>query len=161
MAKAYVGIGSNLEPETNIKKALKLLNGHFGRVESSSIYECAAQGYPQNIGAQDFLNLVVSFNTELPSSNLVNQLKLFEQQLGRIKGQGSYEPKLIDLDLLLLEPSDESAFVAHPDILTCAYVLLPLSQLYPNGLHPQTLQTYQHLWQELNTDKLNFTETLL
>ena len=55
MTKVYLGVGSNTEPEENLRLAVRELEARFGPLELSIVYRSAAAGFD---GA-DFLNLVV------------------------------------------------------------------------------------------------------
>lgn len=163
---AFVGLGSNCNAKHNIALALHYLDKEFSHLQQSPIYECPAHGYSQELEVQDFINLVVSFKTSLNAQNLIAELKQIEQEMGRKPACCELEEKIIDLDLLLfesesLESNGLEDFAPHPDILTCAYVLLPLSQLNPQGLHPEKQLSYQELWQQLKLEPHKLTEMYL
>ena len=57
-----VGIGSNIEPERHIRIGLAELRQRFGPLIVSTVYANAAVGFT----GDDFLNLAVRFDTDLP-----------------------------------------------------------------------------------------------
>ena len=56
MARVYLGVGSNIERERYIVAGLDALQGLFGELALSSVYDSAAIGFE----GQPFLNLVVA-----------------------------------------------------------------------------------------------------
>jgi 7,8-dihydro-6-hydroxymethylpterin-pyrophosphokinase len=43
--QVYLGIGSNIDPEPNIKAGLRDLVNVFGALDASNVYESAAVGF--------------------------------------------------------------------------------------------------------------------
>ncbi len=76
MARVFVGIGSNIDPQANIASILRLLQNHFAPLRTSPIYQCPAVGFEGSI----FYNLVVEFQYLQPLSELIQTLSAFEQQ---------------------------------------------------------------------------------
>ena len=74
MVWVCVGIGSNIEPKRNIPHALAELRRRFGALTVSTVYANPAIGF----AGDDFLNLAVNFDTDLPVHNLVAQLREIE-----------------------------------------------------------------------------------
>jgi 2-amino-4-hydroxy-6-hydroxymethyldihydropteridine diphosphokinase len=136
VAKAFVGIGSNLgEPERQIAAALDLLRAEDGIevVAVSSLRETEPVGYADQ---PNFLNGAAALETELSPRELLEHLLAIEQQLGRERGQGPrFGPRLIDLDLLLYgdETVDEPGLtVPHPRLAERRFALEPLAELDPS-----------------------------
>ena len=61
MARVFLGVGSNIERERYIVAGLDALQGLFGELALSSVYDSAAIGFE----GQPFLNLVVAVDTDL------------------------------------------------------------------------------------------------
>ncbi|HEV2212598.1 MAG TPA: 2-amino-4-hydroxy-6-hydroxymethyldihydropteridine diphosphokinase, partial [Gammaproteobacteria bacterium] len=95
--EAFVGIGSNVEPERRVRQAVKLLRERFGAIRLSPVYRNAAVGFE----GDDFLNLVVAFGTELEVTPLNATLDEIELACGRERGAACFAPRTMDLDLLL------------------------------------------------------------
>ena len=70
----WVCVDSNIEPERNIRHALAELRRRFGALTVSTVYTNPAMGF----AGDDFLNLAVKFDTDLPVHNLVAQLREIE-----------------------------------------------------------------------------------
>jgi 2-amino-4-hydroxy-6-hydroxymethyldihydropteridine diphosphokinase len=148
MAKVYLGIGSNIAPEQNIRICLARLRLEFGQLEISPIYQCAAIGFE----GEDFLNLVVGLETSLEPKDLSDRLKELEKQLGRHHDVAKFSDRRIDIDLLLhdLNVGNYGGLTLPRDeILKYPFVLLPLAELAPTLVHPLVDRTLQDLWQEM------------
>ena len=61
MSRAYLSLGSNLEPEKHLRAALAELRAQFGAIHVSPTYRCKAIGFD----GPDFLNLAVAIDTAL------------------------------------------------------------------------------------------------
>jgi 2-amino-4-hydroxy-6-hydroxymethyldihydropteridine diphosphokinase len=135
VAKAFVGIGSNLgEPERQIAEALDLLRAEDGIdvVAVSSLRETEPVGYRDQ---PNFLNAAAALETELSPRELLGRLLGIERRLGRERGTGPrFGPRTIDLDLLLYgdETVDEPGLtVPHPRLAERRFALEPLAELDP------------------------------
>ena len=140
MTKSYVGIGSNLgEREFLIRKAVEGLRElpRTSMIQVSSLYDTDPVG---DIEQPAFLNAVVRLETELEARELLWHLLLIEKRMGRVRTQ-RWGPRSIDLDLLFhgdesIEETDLR--VPHPEAHNRAFVLLPLQELEPDFIHPET-----------------------
>jgi 2-amino-4-hydroxy-6-hydroxymethyldihydropteridine diphosphokinase len=142
MAEVFVAAGSNFAPERHLVCALSELARLFAAVRASSWYRSRAAG---NAGA-DFVNLVVSFTTDLSPREVRAQLKAIEVRCGRTRSDKGVE---LDLDLLLygeLTLSEQDLVLPRPELLTRAYLLGPLAELAPALRHPGTGHNIGELW---------------
>jgi len=135
VAKAFVGIGSNLgEPERQIAAALELLRAVDGIdvVAVSSLRETEPVGY---LDQPNFLNGAAALETELSPRELLDRLLAIELQLGRERGTGPrFGPRTIDLDLLLygdVVVEEPGLTVPHPRLAERRFALEPLAELDP------------------------------
>ena len=96
MPLVAISVGSNLDREHNIERALDSLRLSFGQLRISSVYETAAVGF----NGPDFYNLVVAFETDLDVRLLIDRLHDIEVEQGRIRTTQEITSRLIDLDLL-------------------------------------------------------------
>ena len=62
MTQVYISIGSNQQPRKYVAMALEAINTFFSPIELSPVYEAVAVGFE----GDNFLNLVVGFDAELP-----------------------------------------------------------------------------------------------
>ena len=69
MPLVAVSVGSNLDREHNIDRALESLRSSFGQLRISRVYETLAVGF----SGPDFYNLVVAFETDLDVRPLIDR----------------------------------------------------------------------------------------
>ena len=132
MARAYVGLGSNLgDREATIRRALELLGERVEVVAVSSLRETEPWGYEDQ---SPFLNAAAAVETSLPARELLDALLATERELGRTRDGPRFGPRTIDLDLLLYDDEhiDEPGLeVPHPRLHERAFALEPLAELDP------------------------------
>jgi 2-amino-4-hydroxy-6-hydroxymethyldihydropteridine diphosphokinase len=132
-------LGSNIDPEHNLARAVNLLAQWTTLLAISSVWQSPpADGSDQ----PDYLNAAVRIRTDLPPEALLAQvITPIEQQLGRLRTADKFAPRTIDIDLALYgDRIGEYAGkqVPHPDILIRAHAALPLAELSPDLRHPST-----------------------
>jgi 2-amino-4-hydroxy-6-hydroxymethyldihydropteridine diphosphokinase len=150
LSQAYVGIGSNVEPEQHVAKAVDLMRARFGRISLSPIYRNKAVGFE----GDDFLNAVAGFDTELPVPELKTALDNIEVRCGRERGAARFAPRTLDLDLLVYgDVADEALRLPRKEILKYSFVLKPLADIAGNLRHPSVGKTYGELWAEFAGDR--------
>lgn len=133
--RVFLGLGSNLEPETNISLALIKLGLVFGTLEESRRYRAPAIGF---IGP-DFVNMVVGFRTALSPTEVAELCQQIEREVGRKRELESGTcSRCIDIDLLLFENPDISVPEPRSDIRDFAYTAKPLADIYPHWRHELT-----------------------
>ena len=143
MTRAYIGIGSNVEPERHIVMAIQALRGGFGALTLSPVYKNKAVGFQ----GDDFLNGVIGLDTDLDVPALKAALDEVERACGRERGAARFAPRTLDLDLLLYgERVDAAAKLPRGDILRYAFVLKPLADIAAAESHPVTGRTYAEHW---------------
>jgi 2-amino-4-hydroxy-6-hydroxymethyldihydropteridine diphosphokinase len=157
---AYIGVGSNIEPETNLVSALEALTSKPGITLTgiSTIYRTAALTDPTQARLlpeggppepdPDFLNGVLELRTFLTPENLMMMLAGIENALGRRRPANRFAPRTMDLDLLLYgraveggvatdwEEIGPDGILAHRDIQRRAFVAVPLFELAPDLILP-------------------------
>jgi len=97
MAKVLIGMGSNIDPESNLRQAAAALRAEFGAVIFSSVFRSAAVG----MDGDDFLNACCLFDSELELAEVRRRMKAMEDVQGRDRSRGSWKPRTIDLDILM------------------------------------------------------------
>ena len=152
---AYIGIGSNLGDKiAHCEKAIsEILNIDRHRLLSrSSLFNTRPIGYT----AQDwFVNGVIKIETDLEPLDLYRVLKAIEIRLGR-KETFQWGPRIIDLDLLLFDDrriETEELQVPHPRLHERQFVLIPLSEIDQNLIHPVLKKTVGELLEEIKEDQ--------
>ena len=143
---AYLSLGSNVSPEKNIQFALDQLIEIFGETVSSSIYKTKAVGFK----GSDFLNLVVKIETSLDPERLIDRLHGIEEMTGRITGTKAFNDRTLDIDVLTYDDHiNLDLNIPRDEILKYGFVLQPLAELNPEGLHPIERVTFIELWSRL------------
>ena len=148
----YFSIGSNIQPEQNIRSALNMLENEFVSLQCSTVYKNPAIGFE----GEDFLNLVVSCHSALPVVDIVNRLDWIEKAHGRDCQLPRFSPRTLDLDLLLYGDAvldQEQIKLPREDILKYAFVLGPLAELAPAMVHPTEERAMAELWQNFQGER--------
>lgn len=144
-ARVYVSVGSNVEPERHLRAALRELRRQFGSMAHSSVFRTAAVGFD----GDQFLNMVVSFETRSTPTEVLAVLDTIENAAGRERHADRFAPRTLDLDILLygdLVCDEPGLRLPRSDILRYAFVLGPLAELSPDLVHPVTGLTMRELW---------------
>ena len=135
------GLGSNLKGRLqNLREAVEKLTYYGFIIESkSNVFETEPWGVADQ---PSFLNACVRARIcKTPSPvKILRSIKKIELGMGREKSF-RYGPRVIDIDLLLIDSIVyESAFlsVPHKEIFNRAFVLYPLSEIFPDWTHPVT-----------------------
>ena len=151
MTEAYVAAGSNVEPIANLRRALDVLATHFSPLRVSRAYRNAAVGFT----GDDFVNLVVGFDTDLPVGAVIERLHEAEAACGRARNAPKWAPSAMDLDILLFGGSVcdvPGLILPRPDLVRRPYMLGPMAELAPDLRHPTLGLTLGELWQRFDRD---------
>ena len=73
MSSVFLGLGSNVDAETNLRAGVAALRGCFGGLRLSPVYRSIAVGFEGN----DFLNLAAAIDTDMQPLALKDFLNLF------------------------------------------------------------------------------------
>jgi 2-amino-4-hydroxy-6-hydroxymethyldihydropteridine diphosphokinase len=134
-ATGYLGLGSNIgDTRAHLAAAIAALPGHGVQVLAcSSLYATEPVGLV--LDQPDFLNACVRIETALGPEDLLDAGKAVEREVGRAAGGPRHGPRVIDVDLLLLddlEYSSERLTLPHPETGSRRFVLVPLLELDPD-----------------------------
>lgn len=146
MTQVFLSLGSNIDRYRHISSGLDALDQLLRNMCISTIYESHSVGF----NGSNFLNLVVSGDTGLSLLALSETLKKIEDENGRKRNGPKFSPRTLDIDILLFgDQQGEISGINLPreEILHNAFVLLPLSELFPQGIHPVLKKTYKELWE--------------
>ena len=150
MANVYVGLGSNIEPEANLKLGVAELRRRYGEVEVSAVYRSAAVGFD----GDDFLNLVARFESENEPVDICLAITAIHNLVGRDRKGGKWESRPLDIDLLLYNDRVmEKPRLPREDVLEYSFVLRPLAELAPDLTHPVTGRTMLEHWQDFDASR--------
>ena len=126
MATVYLGLGSNIDAEKNLRLAVAQLRSLYGDLTVSPVYGSAALGFD----GPDFLNLVVALATDAGPLEIIEQTERIHEMAGRRRGPDKYSSRPLDIDLLLYgEMIDPEPPLRLPrrDILEHSFGLGPLA----------------------------------
>ena len=131
MNRFYVLVGSNIEPQDNVKKGLNLIK------ESNEIkLEAASKEHISKAVGMDgdnFLNLVLRCTTKLDFIDIVSLLKNIEVLCGRTRDPNNkFTPRTLDLDIIIW--NDFEGFIdgyelPDPDINKYEFIQKPLAEI--------------------------------
>lgn len=134
--KAILGLGANLgDAEGNLRRTLECINAlcktELLRVSSFYATEAVEVNEPQ----PPYINCVAEIETTLSPNALLGACLGIESALGRVR-TGYKSPRTVDIDLLIYEnfsSDSEELILPHPRMMYRAFVLVPLSELFPDG----------------------------
>ncbi len=136
MARVFVGVGTNVEPQVHVRRALAHLGEAIGVIRVSTFYATPALERPSD---PSFVNGVVELRDRLPPAALKEVLSGIERAEGRRRGHDRFGPRPIDLDLLLHGDDVSTAPglpLPHPDVTHRRFVAVPLLELAPDLVLP-------------------------
>jgi len=114
MNRAIISIGSNVEPQGNVRAAIEFLAARHRVVAQSRPMETDAVGRP---GQPKYLNAAVVIETPLGLDALRATLTDVEAELGRVRTDDKFAPRTIDLDVITWNDQ-----IVHPDYAERAFL---------------------------------------
>lgn len=165
MARVYIGIGSNIDPEHNVREAIRLLREMIEIKAISTFYRTEPIG---TSCTQSFYNGVVEAETDVEPRKLkFGILRRIEELLSRVRTQDKYAPRTIDLDIVIYgdkvlhEPGIE---IPDPDIFTRPFIAAPLFELAQDLVIPGSNTRLADILKDMPVDSMlplpDFTYTL-
>ncbi len=161
MHTAYIGMGANLpshagSPEATLARAAVQLES-LGQVRHrSSLYSTEPIGFAQQ---PHFLNTVVALETDHSPRALLDALQAIEVLFGRDRSDGvDNGPRTLDLDILLFDDlivHEPGLEIPHPRLAERAFVLVPLSEVAPHAIDPQTQKSIGLLLRDLHSSAMS------
>ncbi|NIV20829.1 MAG: 2-amino-4-hydroxy-6-hydroxymethyldihydropteridine diphosphokinase, partial [Gammaproteobacteria bacterium] len=151
MTWAWLGLGSNIDAERNIRSGVAALRETFEKVVLSPIYRSSAVGFE----GEDFINLVVAVQTSMSPAELHDWLREVEDRHGRRRDVPKFSDRVLDIDILIfgdLVADQPELQLPRPEILLFAHVLKPLADLSPEHELPGDGRTLARVWAEAGMD---------
>lgn len=137
MVSAFIGVGSNINPAENVKKAIRLLSKDEHISGISTVYETLPKG---GLNQPSYYNCVVEIETKIPPKELKHKvLRRIEKELGRKRSKDKFASRTIDLDLILYDDqviNTENLTLPDPHIADRPYLAMPLYELSPELVLP-------------------------
>ncbi len=138
MNDLYLLLGSNLGDRCAIiSNAKDLISKEISKIETSSgLYETEPWGN-ENQGL--FLNQVLKLRSNENPALILQKILSIELKLGRQRNNNQNSARIIDIDILFygaLVLESETLSIPHPRIQLRRFVLVPLSEIAPELIHP-------------------------
>ena len=150
----YIGVGSNLGDKLdNCRKAIDRVGKISGcrLTGQSDFFRTSPVGVE---GHGWYVNAVFSIEADITAYRLLKSLLAVEMDLGRERKK-KWDPRTIDLDILLYGQTvmdEKELTIPHPYMHLRKFVLLPMSQLIPDMVHPVLGKTIAELLGDLAED---------
>lgn len=162
----YIGLGANLpspvhgSPVDTLNACIKRLHDFDLQVVNvSRWYESA----PVPMSDQPwYVNGVAAIKTNLNARDVLKRLLEIEHEFGRVRSELN-APRVLDLDLIayntqIIEDEgkieDKPFCIPHPRMHERAFVLLPLTDLNPQWIHPKLKSNLSDLVAQLPKDQI-------
>ncbi|MFZ0870880.1 MAG: 2-amino-4-hydroxy-6-hydroxymethyldihydropteridine diphosphokinase [Rhodanobacter sp.] len=145
MARVYLSLGSNREPQRYLVAAIAALREHFGDITVSPAYRSKAMGF----AGADFVNLAVGLDTDLSPSALNDWLHALEDRHDRRRDVPRYSDRTLDLDIVFYDAliTQGAGHLQIPrEELKHAFVLRPIADIAPDFRHPVSGLSMAELW---------------
>lgn len=155
--RVIISLGSNIDKEINLPAAVRIL-GESGRIIAvSSVYETVPIGTSNDADWPRFWNAAVLMETELTAKAFRTQvLDDVERRLDRQRTTDRFAPRTIDADLTLFNQEildlDADHHLPDPDLLVYAHVAIPVADVVPQLIHPETGQSILQIARRLMKD---------
>ncbi len=137
----FLSLGSNIDPEKNLKRVISLLFDNNQLIAVSSVWETP----PVGTSGPNFLNAAAKILTPLnPESLKYDILRPIEAQLGRVRSSDKYAPRTIDLDIIIFDDK-----LLEPRLWSTAFLAVPMSELLPDFQNRTTGEKLKEIAQRL------------
>ncbi|WP_420640595.1 2-amino-4-hydroxy-6-hydroxymethyldihydropteridine diphosphokinase [Candidatus Leptofilum sp.] len=153
--QVVIALGSNIEKEKNLPRAIELLREMCEVTAVAPIYETKPVGL---LNQPNFWNTAVLLQTDLTASQIKQQLiSTIETKLKRVRQTDKNAPRTIDADIVLFNDAvfeydggdGRTRPVPDPDLAKFLHLAIPVADLLPNFPHPETSEPLGELAERL------------
>ena len=130
--RACLGLGSNVDPVSNLRRAIRRLRRAVAVEAVSSAWESPAL----DGDGPDYINAALLVRTPQSKEWLMARLKEIENELGRTRNHRRPARLTIDIDLLVFDRE-----FLEDDLWSRAYRAVPVAELLPDLCCPSTGET--------------------
>lgn len=131
-----ISIGTNIgNRKENIEKCIDAINllPYTEVIRQSSVYETEPVGYA---GQENFYNIAVAVKSILEPNEMLGACLGIESGFGRVRTI-RFGPRIIDVDIIFAENEkieSKNLIVPHPRYHERRFILVPLMELFPDGI---------------------------
>ena len=119
-------LGSNIQPEHNLPRAIDFLQNQLTILRISSVWETP----PVGSAGPNFLNAALLVQTPLNQKKLKLQIITpLEAEMGRVRSADKNAPRPIDLDIILFDGQ-----ILDPTLWLFAHRAVPMADIQPDIL---------------------------
>lgn len=155
LVEAFIGVGSNVDPEKNILSALPEIESRVEVLAASRFYLNPALS-PDRRELPPFVNGVLKVRTGIAPYDLkYGVLRNVEKKVQRKRTGDRYGPRTLDLDLLVygdVEVDSDGLKLPDPDIGVQPFWIVPLAEMTPDLRPPNTSLSIAELAGTLDTN---------
>ena len=123
--KYFLSLGSNIDAEINLDFAQQELKKILTNIRLSSIHTTKAEGFK----GDDFLNLVISGESNDSFEEINKKLKSIEDATGRDRDAPKFSSRTLDIDIVLQINNNEEILFESDEIQRYNFVYNPLKEL--------------------------------
>lgn len=155
MNRVFLILGSNIDKENNLPRAVALLHGLCCVTAVSSVYETPPVGLEEQ---PSFFNAAVAIETEMSAAEIKRDvIGAVEKALKRVRTADKNAPRTIDVDIVLFNdaafdyvaPDGRTRHVPDPDLRRFPHVAVPIAEIAGDRVHPETGQPLAELAAEV------------
>ncbi|MEA3429075.1 MAG: 2-amino-4-hydroxy-6-hydroxymethyldihydropteridine diphosphokinase [Thermodesulfobacteriota bacterium] len=154
---AYISVGSNIGNRLeNCKNSIiSLAESEISIVMAESPFYMTE---PVDYIDQDwFINLVIKIETRLDPFELLDKLKLIQNNAGREHDAVRFGPRILDLDIFMYDDfviNSPELIIPHPRMHKRRFVLKPVCDIDPHIVHPVLKRDMQYLLDRLDDGQI-------
>jgi len=150
MNNVFLLLGSNLgNRNLFLNQAIEHIEKDIAPVlKASSVYETQSWG---KTDAPDYLNQVITLQTNLSAQTVLQKILNIENILGR-RREEKWGSRTIDIDILFYGReiiNEPNLHIPHPELHKRRFTLDPLAEIAPDMVHPILNKNILHIKNEL------------